>query len=71
MTIKSLLHLIGEEAGFHTIEAVLVITLITLAAALGVFTLGASVAEFLGGADEAVKTSIIFMPPFGQNPLTN
>jgi Flp pilus assembly pilin Flp len=71
MTTKGLLNLIDDEAGFHATELTLAITLITLAIAIGVFTFGGSVTEFLGGADEDVKTSIILMPSFGQNPLTN
>ena len=71
MAAKGLLHLIDDEAGFTATQSILAITLITLTAAVGFFTLGSSVAEFLGVADEEVKTSIILMPSFGQNPLTN
>ena len=71
MAAKGLLHLIDAESGFHATDVILAITLITLTAAVGFFTLGSSVAEFLGVADEEVKTSIILMPSFGQNPLTN
>ena len=71
MTTKGLLHLIDDEAGFTATKSILAITLLTLAAALGVFTVGGGVAEFLAGSGEDVKTPVNLIPFFGVNPLTN
>ena len=71
MRTMSLLRLIRDEAGFHAPEATIAITLLALAAAVGVVTFGGGVAEFLDTAGENVKSTTILMPSFGVNPLTN
>ncbi len=71
MKTLGLLRLIQDEAGFTATESILAITLLTLAAALGVFTVGGGVAEFLAGSGEDVKTPANLILLFGVNPLTN
>lgn len=71
MKIANLTQLIKDDAGFHTTESVLAITVVTLVSAMAVFTFGGSVAEFLASAGEEVKASGQLLPLFGQNPLTN
>jgi Flp pilus assembly pilin Flp len=71
MMITSLKRLIHDEAGFHTSESTIAVTVFALVAVLGIATLGGSAADFLATAGEEVKSSTILMPSFGQNPLSN
>ena len=71
MKTTSLKHFIRDEAGFHTSESTIAVTVFALVAVLGIATLGGSAADFLAFTGEEVKTSTILMPSFGQNPLSN